>query len=125
MTIHEISKLSSPSGIFVFYNNKKYQISQINYIIDRVNLIDIDNNIIENILPSDLKEDEINNTEIQIGSLNRTYGIQGFTVANIGHPVFVNEENTRYIIYLTSINGEIKKKNLFYKETLSPFIDFL
>ena len=94
MTIHEISKLSSPSGIFVFYNNKKYQISQINYIIDRVNLIDIDNNIIENILPSDLKEDEINNTEIQIGSLNRTYGIQGFTVANIGHPVFVNEENT-------------------------------
>lgn len=124
MTIHEIAKLSSPSGIFVFYNNKKYQISQINYITDRVNLIDIDNNIIENILPSELKEGE-NNIEIQIGCLNRTYGIQGFTVANIGHPVFLNEENTRYIIYLTSINGEIKKKNLFYKETLSPFIDFL
>ena len=86
------------------------------------------------------------NTEIEkedvpvlVGELNSPQGINGFEVAQIGHPVFEYKE--RYCIFLKSLtktmeqvpdgNGGHKKEFIeynvrvpYYKKTLQPFITF-
>ena len=68
---------------------------------------------------------------IMIGTLNKVSGVIGFKRAEIGHPVFSYKD--RYIIYLES-NNEMKIGNEmklftvaipYYKESLSPSINFL
>jgi len=82
---------------------------------------------------------EIENTPILIGVLNTKQGINGFEIAEVGHPVF--EYKDRYIIFLKSLtktveqvpdgNGSHTKTLIefnvmipYYKKTLSPFITF-
>lgn len=70
-----------------------------------------------------------------VGELNKPQGIKGFKLADVGHPVF--ELKDRYIIYMESEFEEkiakpfepvvFKPINVavpYYKETLSPFINF-
>lgn len=70
---------------------------------------------------------------VMVGVLNKAIGINGFKLAEIGHPVF--EFKDRYIIYLESLTpdkitkvGEplvyqdFKVAVPYYKETLQPFI---
>lgn len=77
---------------------------------------------------------------VMVGTLNKRQGINGFKVAEIGHPVF--EVKDRYIIYLES-EKELTEKVYdhkrqqfntkvgyftvavpYYKETLSSSINF-
>lgn len=126
-TIHEIAKASSPSGTFVTYIGKRYQVAKINYIIDRIDLIDAKDELIENVSPADLTlATEIADVfvEVQIGTLTIPYGARGYAMAQVGHPVFLDERG-HYAIYLDSEKeGASKNKIRFYTETLSPYIKF-
>lgn len=77
-----------------------------------------------------------NDYPVLIGTLNKRQGINGFEVAEVGHPVF--EYKDRYIIYLESQHPLVEKvhgkeltvekytiKVPYYKETLTPLIDFI
>ena len=57
-----------------------------------------------------------------VGTLTAPQGIVGFKVAEIGHPVF--EFKDRYIIYLERNDGKLTVEVPYYKETLSPKINF-
>ena len=59
---------------------------------------------------------------VMVGTLNKKQGINGFKVAEIGHPVF--EFKDRYFIYLESNDGKTTVTIPYYKETLSSSIDF-
>lgn len=63
-----------------------------------------------------------NDMPVLIGTLNKPTGIKGFVTAEIGHPVF--EFKDRYIIYLVSDNGKTTVSVPYYKNTLTPSIDF-
>lgn len=71
---------------------------------------------------------------VMVGVLNKGIGVNGFKMAEIGHPVF--EYKDRYIIYLESqtpdkiskanepvIYQDFKVAIPYYKETLEAFID--
>ncbi len=71
---------------------------------------------------------------VMVGVLNMATGINGFKLAEIGHPVF--EYKDRFIIYLESLTPDkiikvnepviyqdFKVATPYYKETLEPFID--
>jgi len=59
--------------------------------------------------------------KVQIGTLNKRWGIKGYDVAEVGHPVY--ETNDRYIITLT--HPTLPSEDIpFYKDTLRPCIDF-
>ena len=126
-TIHEIAKASSPNGTFVIYIGKRYQVAKINYIVDRIDLIDANNELIENVIPADLSlAPEITDVfvEEQVGTLTTQYGAKGYVMAQVGHPVF-SEERGHYAIYLDAEQeGKPKNKVKFYKETLTPYIEF-
>jgi ribosomal 30S subunit maturation factor RimM len=76
------------------------------------------NRIIELVRDTQTSED----MPIMVGTLNKAQGINGFVVAEIGHPVF--EFKQRYLIYLQSIDGKTTVTVPYYKETLSPVIEF-
>lgn len=95
---------------------------------EKVRIIDL---LLEEIKSSHVDD----NIPIFVGTLNHPYGLRGFEMAEVGHPVF--ELKDRYIVYLESISptqivkfGEptiYQKFNIavpFYKETLSHSINF-
>lgn len=72
---------------------------------------------------------------VMVGTLSKSVGLNGFQVAEVGHPVF--EHKDRYIIYLESKSPqmitqhgkqvEIKEFKIavpYYKPTLKPIINF-
>lgn len=59
---------------------------------------------------------------IMVGTLNKRQGINGFKVAEIGHPVF--EFKDRYFIYLESNDNKTIVTIPYYKETLASLINF-
>lgn len=94
-------------------------------------------NLIENFLKDKASSNDI---PVLVGGLKKPFGIKGFIVAKEGHPVF--EYKDRYFIYLES-ERELTEKVYdpksqqfktqvgyftiavpFYKETLSPSINF-
>jgi hypothetical protein len=93
---------------------------------------------IENILQNYVTSDDM---PILVGKLNTPYGLNGFTRAETGHPVFEFKE--RYVIYLDSEKeltervfnpkssqhetkvGYFKVAVPFYKETLRTSIEFI
>ena len=70
---------------------------------------------------TDKPEESKEPVEYVVGTLNRRWGINGFTVAEVGH--FVYEKQGKYVIYLS--NDKVPKHEVgFFKETLKPAIDF-
>lgn len=80
---------------------------------------------------------ETDNTPILIGTLNERQGLNGFEIAEVGHPVF--EFKDRYVIFLKALTKTVEQvpdgngghtKTLidynvmipYYKKTLLPFI---
>lgn len=59
--------------------------------------------------------------EKQIGTLTKRWGLVGWDLAEIGHPVF--EFKNHYIIYLTGGNRKPHAVK-FHKEDLAPVIKF-
>lgn len=59
--------------------------------------------------------------EVQIGTLNKAYGIKGYVRAEVGHPVF--ELKDRYIIYLKHPHLPDARVP-FYKDAFKHYIDF-
>lgn len=57
-----------------------------------------------------------------IGTLNKVIGINGFKKAEIGSPIW--DSGDRYFIMLENIEGTRSLEVAYYKDTLSPFIDF-
>ena len=55
------------------------------------------------------------------GTLNRSQGIIGFKIADIGHPVF--EYKGKYIIYLERNDGQITIEVPYNKSSLEPAIE--
>jgi len=84
--------------------------------IDKIKLMD---SILKLIKESSTTED----MPVMVGHLNKKQGQVGFKPAEIGHPVF--EFNDRYLIYLESNTGDFTTPLKYYKETLSPVIDFI
>lgn len=82
-----------------------------------------------------LKQDVVDeNTPSLVGKLNKPQGLNGFYLAEVGHPVFQLKD--RYVIYLESktpqmISGHGKETIFqdfkvavpYHIETLAPFID--
>lgn len=60
---------------------------------------------------------------VLVGTLNSAQGIVGFKVAEIGHPIF--EFRDKYIIYLERNDGKLTVEVPYYKESLSPKINYL
>jgi hypothetical protein len=71
---------------------------------------------------------------VMVGVLNKPIGLNGFKMAEIGHPVF--EFMDKYVIYLESstpdkvvkvgeplVYQDFKVTVPYYKQTLEPFID--
>lgn len=96
---------------------------------EKVRIIDL---LIEQVKES-LRDQDV---PFLVGLLNHPYGLNGFKMDEIGHPVF--ELNDRYIVYLESespiqiskygqetIYQHFKISVPFYKTTLSPYITFL
>jgi len=86
-----------------------------------------------------MNSEEIIEMPVFVGTLNARQGLNGFEVAEVGHPVFDYKE--RYIIFLKCLtktveqipdgNGGHKKEVIeynvrvpYYRDTLKPFIDF-
>jgi hypothetical protein len=69
-------------------------------------------------------EDKVTSSEIpvMVGALNKSTGLTGFKMAEIGHPVF--EFKDRYVIYLERNDGNVTVSVPYYKESLKPIIDF-
>ena len=82
---------------------------------------------------------DLENCPVLIGSLNKRQGINGFVVAEIGHPVF--EFKDRYVIFLQSLTKTVEQipdgkgghtKTLtdynvmipYYKKAIFELIDF-
>lgn len=76
----------------------------------------------------------VKDVPMMVGVLNKAIGLNGFKMADIGHPVF--EFKDRYIIYLESstpdkitkvgeplVYQDFKVAIPYYKETLKPFIN--
>lgn len=57
-----------------------------------------------------------------IGMLNKATGINGYKLAQVGTPVI--DVGSRYIIILETLDGKRNIEIPYYKETLSPIIDF-
>jgi len=83
------------------------------------------------ILKQDVVDDDM---PVCVGSLNKSQGLNGFHLAEVGHPVFKLKD--RYIIYLDSKSPlmisehgkqttvkEFKVAVPYYIDTLAPFID--
>jgi hypothetical protein len=58
---------------------------------------------------------------VYVGTLKKPFGISGYTLAEVGHPVFEFEGKYRITIY----NEKTKEPHFvsFYKETLEPQIN--
>jgi hypothetical protein len=86
-----------------------------------------------------MSNEEILELPVLVGTLNTRQGLNGFEIAEVGHPVFDYKE--RYIIFLKCLtktveqipdgNGGHTKQIIeynvrvpYYKKTLEPFIDF-
>lgn len=77
---------------------------------------------IQNLLEKYSKpKEESNEPEMkQIGTLNTRWGLNGYDIAEIGHPVY--QKGDRYIIFLT--HPTLKPHEVgFFKKTLEPIID--
>jgi hypothetical protein len=70
-----------------------------------------------------LRTEDLKSVPKMIGSLNKVVGLNGFKKAEIGTPVF--DTGDRYMIMLESLNGKISVEVTYYKETLSPSVDFI
>lgn len=57
-----------------------------------------------------------------IGTLTKAQGINGFKKCDIGSPVF--ELGDRYIIVMETLDGKSSSNIPYYKETLTPVINF-
>jgi hypothetical protein len=60
----------------------------------------------------DVQEDK----EVLIGELTHPFGIKGYTLAEVGHPIF--ETKDRYVVYLKHPDGW-KHRVAFYKDTFT------
>jgi hypothetical protein len=60
---------------------------------------------------------------ILIGHLNKIFGYNGFNKIEIGTPVYSFKD--RYYFEMTPINGGKVVIQKFYKDTLTPCIDFV
>jgi len=60
---------------------------------------------------------------IMVGTLTRPFGLNGFKMAEVGHPVF--DFNNRYFVYLERDDGKLTVEVPFYHDTLKEFIKFL
>lgn len=69
------------------------------------------------VLPTETREE----VPVEVGTLNKTYGIKGYVIAQPGHPVF--ELHDRYYVVLQH-DTLAPLKVTFYKQTLEPCIDF-
>ena len=66
--------------------------------------------------PNDPTEPEIK----QIGTLNKRWGLNGYEVAEVGHPVY--EKGDRYVLYIS--HPTLKPLEVpFNKKTLNPVIN--
>ncbi len=60
---------------------------------------------------------------VLIGTLNISYGIKGFEIVDVGHPVF--ELKDRYLFYLNNIRDpKLVVAIPFYKDSLRSSINF-
>jgi len=60
---------------------------------------------------------------VMVGTLTKSFGINGFKTAEIGHPVF--DFNGKYFLYLERNDGKLTVEVPFYQSTLKEFINFL
>jgi len=71
---------------------------------------------------SSLTEDKTISPKM-IGKLNKSTGINGFKIAEIGTPVF--DDGNRYFIVLESLDGKRSLEIPYYKDSLKASIDFI
>jgi hypothetical protein len=67
--------------------------------------------------PEEVKEE---NKEVLVGTLNKAFGIIGYDIAKVGHPVY--DDGQRYIIYLTHPTLPVNRVP-FYKEDLTVILN--
>jgi len=77
----------------------------------------------EELIPVKEELISIEETPILIGHLNKVFGYNGFKELGIGTEVF--ETKDRYFFKMIHLNGNVPVVQKFYKETLSPCINFI
>lgn len=70
-----------------------------------------------------VSKEQIEETPILVGYLNKVFGFNGYEMVEVGTPVYSFKNS--YYFEMTSINGGNVYVQKFHKESIVPFINFI